>query len=467
MRDVISRHSSRLDLCVRLLDAMALLIAGALAGRLYFGHALIDAAPIHTMLLYLCAGLAFLLFRRVDLYQSRRGKSMADMLLRLAGAWSMALFIGVLFSFLIHQTGALSRLWLCYWFLLGLAMLMCFRALAYSVLNYLRKKGLNSKRVLIVGYGPIGREMHRRALQQNWCGYEVKAVQAEDPDPILDEAGVARVATPAAIASYVAAHAIDEIWITLPLSASARLCEVQLLLRNSLVDIRWVPDTLSMHILSNRMVDFLGFPAVELNRPRSRDVNGLIKDGFDRVFALAVLLALAPVFAVLAAAIKRASPGPVLFRQPRLGLDGKTFMVYKFRSMHVHHEPARVTQAKRDDPRAFALGRWMRRTSIDELPQFLNVLIGDMSVVGPRPHALQHNEQYKDLLESYMLRHRVKPGITGWAQIHGYRGETDTVDKMANRVKFDLHYIQHWSLWLDLHIIVWTALKGWTGKNAY
>ncbi|HEV2609943.1 MAG TPA: sugar transferase, partial [Noviherbaspirillum sp.] len=153
--------------------------------------------------------------------------------------------------------------------------------------------------------------------------------------------------------------------------------------------------------------------------------------------------------------------------QPRLGLNGKKFNVYKFRSMKMHQEHGVVKQATKDDPRITPIGAFLRRTSLDELPQFINVLLGDMSVVGPRPHALQHNEMYKDLLEMYMLRHRVKPGITGWAQIHGHRGETDTVDKMAKRVQFDLHYIQNWSLWMDIRIIIWTAFKGWTGKNAY
>jgi putative colanic acid biosysnthesis UDP-glucose lipid carrier transferase len=172
-------------------------------------------------------------------------------------------------------------------------------------------------------------------------------------------------------------------------------------------------------------------------------------------------------FIVIAIAIKRSSPGPIFFRQPRLGLNGRQFNVYKFRTMKVHQEHHKVTQATKGDPRLTSIGGFLRRTSLDELPQFINVLLGDMSVVGPRPHALQHNEMYKDLLEMYMLRHRVKPGITGWAQIHGHRGETDTVDKMAKRVQFDLHYIQNWSLWMDVRIIVWTAFKGWTGKNAY
>ncbi len=193
-----------------------------------------------------------------------------------------------------------------------------------------------------------------------------------------------------------------------------------------------------------------------------------IKDVFDRLFALAVLVLLSPLLLSLALAIRATSPGPVLFRQLRLGLDGRPFHVYKFRSMRMHREAdGQLTQATRGDPRITPLGHFMRRTSLDELPQFLNVLRGDMSVVGPRPHALVHNDIYRQRLAQYMLRHSVKPGITGWAQIHGLRGETDTDDKMARRLEHDLHYIRHWSFWLDIKIVCWTAIHGWTHRNAY
>jgi putative colanic acid biosynthesis UDP-glucose lipid carrier transferase len=208
-------------------------------------------------------------------------------------------------------------------------------------------------------------------------------------------------------------------------------------------------------------------PVVELNHPASSGAPGVIKAIFDRVFAAVVLVLLSPLLLAIALAIRLDSPGPVLFRQPRLGLNGRRFEVLKFRSMRIHQDDQRVTQATRDDPRVTAIGRLLRRTSLDELPQFLNVLMGDMSVVGPRPHALPHNDLYKDKLSMYMQRHRVKPGITGWAQINGHRGETDTDEKMAHRVQFDLYYIQHWSFWMDLKIILWTAFKGWTSQNAY
>jgi len=182
MQDLISRNSSRLEFSMRLLDVVVLNIAGQLAGLIHFNTSLVNAEPIHTVLLYFCSGLVFFLFPQFDVYASWRGRSMPEMVLQLAASWGLVLLIAVIFSFLIHHVGALSRLWVFYWFLVGLIFLVFSRAAAYSTLTYLRKKGLNSKRVVIVGYGSIGREMHRRALQQDWYGYEVKAVHADDLD---------------------------------------------------------------------------------------------------------------------------------------------------------------------------------------------------------------------------------------------------------------------------------------------
>ncbi|HJV87006.1 MAG TPA: undecaprenyl-phosphate glucose phosphotransferase [Noviherbaspirillum sp.] len=468
MRDFIITNSSRLELSMRLMDILVLEIAGAVAGLIHFHIPLSETPPIHVVLLHFGCALAFLVFPQLDLYGSWRGRSLWDMFLRLAASWALVLLIGLFFSFLIHHVGNVSRLWMFYWYGIGVAFLVTYRAAAYFALRFLRTKGLNNKRVVIVGYGSTGREMHRRAMEQDWAGYDVKAVHAapEDAGKILDPS-VAHLGSLEDIPSYVEANHIHEIWITLPLLASPKLQELQYLLRNTLVDIRWVPDILGVQMLSNKIGNFLGLPAVDLNQPISSGLNGIVKEIFDRVFATVALVLLLPLFIVIAIAIKRSSPGPVFFRQPRLGLNGRTFNVYKFRTMKVHEEKDKVTQATKNDPRITSIGAFLRRTSLDELPQFINVLFGDMSVVGPRPHALQHNEMYKDLLETYMLRHRVKPGITGWAQIHGLRGETDTVDKMAARVKFDLHYIQNWSLWMDIRIIIWTAFKGWTGTNAY
>jgi len=186
------------------------------------------------------------------------------------------------------------------------------------------------------------------------------------------------------------------------------------------------------------------------------------------LLALLILLLISPLMLLIALGVKLTSPGPVLFKQKRLGWDGQPFKVYKFRSMVVHREEGGLlTQASMGDVRVTPFGAFLRRTSLDELPQFFNVLRGTMSIVGPRPHAIEHNEQYKELVDDYMRRHKVKPGITGWAQINGWRGETDTLEKMRKRVEYDLYYIENWSLWFDLRIILLTVFKGFVNKNAY
>jgi putative colanic acid biosynthesis UDP-glucose lipid carrier transferase len=471
MQDLINKNSSRLEWTLRIIDISAIGLAGKIAAFIRFSGPVDSASPIHLVLLYFCSLLAFLLFSQFGMYKSWRGRSVPAMYFRLAAIWALVLLVGLFFSFLINHVGELSRLWLFYWFLIGTVLLLAVRSLVYSGLRTLRKSGMNSKRVVIVGYGRIGQEIHRRALRQDWFGYEVKAVQADTEDrKHVDTASVVHLNSIDDIPEFVANNEIDEIWIALSMSASGQLQKLQYLLRNALVDIRWIPDTLGIQMLSHKVGDFMGFPAVDLNRPVTDGLNGIAKEMFDKCFSLVALILLLPLFVFIGIGIKLSSPGPILFKQPRHGLNGKKFNVYKFRSMNIHQEnvaAGTVTQAKKNDARTTRFGRFLRRTSLDELPQFINVLLGDMSIVGPRPHALQHNEMYKDRLEMYMLRHRVKPGITGWAQIHGYRGETDTIDKMEKRVQFDLYYIRNWSLWMDIRIILWTAFKGWTGSNAY
>ena len=472
MRELLKVNSSVLALCMRLLDLMVLLVAGQLATLVRFQAALADVPPIHSIMTYFCAALVFLLFPQLALYASWRDRPLTELALRLFMSWSVVLLAGVIFSFLIHHVGELSRLWVLYWLVIGTGMLVACRSAVYIALRKLRAKGRNSRRVVIVGYNQTGREMHRRADQQSWCGYQIVGVHAgaieqDSAAPLPSSSLVTNIDTLDAIPAFVSGHAIDEVWITLPMAAAAEVQALHFLLQRVLADVRWIPNILPMQVPHMQMADFLGFPALDLNVPVSDGNQGLAKMFFDKLFSAAVLVAIAPLMALIAIGVKCSSPGPVLFKQPRLGLNGRRFDVYKFRTMAVHREDRGVTQASRDDVRITRFGAFLRQRSLDELPQFFNVLLGDMSVVGPRPHALAHNDHYKELLEQYMLRHRVKPGITGWAQINGHRGETDTIDKMAKRVQFDLYYIQHWSLWMDLRIVLRTVWSGWRGENAY
>ncbi len=259
-----------------------------------------------------------------------------------------------------------------------------------------------------------------------------------------------------------------EIWICVPLEMGETVRLLFYALRNHTAEVRFIPDFQDMHLLNHRMSEVADHYAIDLSVSPMSGMSRFLKRSEDIVIGLLISLLILPVCFAIALAIKMNSPGPVLFKQYREGSNGRFFKVYKFRSMYVHQEEGdQVTQAQKNDSRITSVGAFLRRTSLDELPQFYNVLQGRMSIVGPRPHALAHNDQYKKLVESYMRRHKVKPGITGWAQVNGLRGETDTLHKMQRRVEHDLWYIDNWSLWLDLKIIFLTIFKGFINKNAY
>jgi putative colanic acid biosynthesis UDP-glucose lipid carrier transferase len=225
---------------------------------------------------------------------------------------------------------------------------------------------------------------------------------------------------------------------------------------------------LGLTLLNHSVSELLGFPIIDLNVDRMQGMNRWLKEIEDKVLGAMFFLVALPVVALIAVLIKLTSRGPVLFKQRRIGWDGKPFTIYKFRTMVNHHEPVgTLLQAQRNDARFTRVGRWLRRFSLDEVPQIYNVLQGRMSLVGPRPHAVEHDSIYQRQIEGYIRRNRVKPGITGWAQINDLRGEIETLDDMARRVKHDLYYIEHWSLWLDLRILLATFLKIFLSKKAW
>ncbi len=260
---------------------------------------------------------------------------------------------------------------------------------------------------------------------------------------------------------------VDYIYITLPMKAENRIVELVNALSDTTASVYMVPNFFVFDLLHGKMTSFDGLPVLSLHESPFFGVDGWVKRLEDILVASLILAIIAVPMALIALGVKLSSPGPVLFKQRRYGLNGAVVEVWKFRSMTVCEDGAKVVQAQKGDSRVTPFGAFLRRTSLDELPQFINVLQGQMSVVGPRPHAVAHNEQYRRLIRGYMLRHKVKPGITGWAQISGWRGETETLDKMEMRVKHDLEYVQNWSLWLDIKIIFLTVFKGFINKNAY
>jgi putative colanic acid biosysnthesis UDP-glucose lipid carrier transferase len=269
------------------------------------------------------------------------------------------------------------------------------------------------------------------------------------------------------LASYVKQNRINVIYLSLPMATQPRIIDLLDQLRDTTASIYFVPDIFVTDLIQGRMDAVGDIPVVAVCETPFMGSNGLVKRLSDIVFTLLILLLTFPVLLLIALAIKLTSPGPIIFKQRRYGLDGNEIIVYKFRSMTVCEDGELVQQARRNDQRVTPLGGFLRKTSLDEMPQFINVLQGRMSVVGPRPHAIAHNEEYRKLVKGYMVRHKVKPGITGWAQINGYRGETDTLDKMKKRIEYDLDYLRHWSLRFDMSIIIKTVLVVFKDRNAY
>ena len=269
------------------------------------------------------------------------------------------------------------------------------------------------------------------------------------------------------LSEFVRKNSIDIIYIALPMSSQPRVLDLLDSLKDTTVSIYFVPDIFIFDLIQARIDDVGGIPVVAVCETPFSGFNGLIKRASDIIFSIVILILISPLFLAVAIGVKLSSKGPILFKQRRYGLDAHEILVYKFRSMTVTENGDKVTQATKHDARITPFGRFIRRTSLDELPQFFNVLQGRMSIVGPRPHAVAHNEMYRKVIKGYMIRHKVKPGITGWAQVNGLRGETDTVDKMEARIQYDLDYLRQWSLALDTKIIVRTVILVFKDRNAY
>lgn len=321
---------------------------------------------------------------------------------------------------------------------------------------------------IIVGAGPLGAKVARALQESREEGRDfIGWFDDRTDDRVGSDTAAGTLGTLKDVAPYILAHGIKEVYITLPLGSQPRIVALLESVQGTTASIFFVPDVFGISIIQGRLQDMNGVPVVGICETPFTGTNELVKRVSDIVLASIILLLISPLLLVIAAAVKLSSPGPVIFKQRRNGLDGGEITVYKFRTMTTQDNGPVIEQATKDDPRITPLGAWLRRTSLDELPQFVNVLQGRMSIVGPRPHAVAHNEMYRELIRAYMVRHKVKPGITGWAQINGLRGETETIDKMKARVEYDLEYLRNWSLGLDLQIIVRTVRLVFFDRNAH
>ena len=321
---------------------------------------------------------------------------------------------------------------------------------------------------IVVGGGALGVKVAKALAESVDYGVDfIGYFDDRTDDRLHSEASAQRLGGLKDVAAYVTAHSVREVYITLPLGSQPRIVELLEDVQGTTASLFFVPDVFGISIIQGRLQDMNGVPVVGICETPFTGTNELVKRISDMVLATLILILIAPLLLVIAIGVKLSSPGPAIFRQRRNGLDGGEIVVYKFRSMKSQDNGPMVRQATKDDPRITPFGAFIRRTSLDELPQFINVLQGRMSIVGPRPHAVAHNEEYRRLIKAYMVRHKVKPGITGWAQVNGHRGETDTIEKMQARVEYDLEYLRNWSLGLDLQIIVRTIRLVFFDRKAY
>lgn len=400
------------------------------------------------------------------LYDPMRGRSSTIERQRVLRASSLAMLVFTAVSFLLFEKAfSLSRLMLLEFWGLATAGLVVERAVVREVLREARRRGYNQRHVLIVGDGELGQGVAERMAQHRELGLKVRGFLTDDPAKVGTQVASRPILGLWDDVSRIAAQeGVDQVVLALPFEHLPRLGSLLATLDGALVDVKVVPDIERFVSLRSGIEDFGGLPVISLRATPLSGWGRVLKRVMDVAVSAAALVLLAPVFALIALLVKLTSRGPVFFAQDRMGLDGRVFRVWKFRTMRADAESATgPVWAVPDDPRRTGLGAFLRRTSLDELPQLLNVLLGEMSLVGPRPERPVFIEEFRSRIPRYMLRHMVQAGMTGWAQVHGWRGNTP----IEKRIQFDLYYIENWSLLLDLKILLLTFVRGFVDRNAY
>jgi putative colanic acid biosynthesis UDP-glucose lipid carrier transferase len=395
---------------------------------------------------------------------ARETGSAGELMLDIVTGWLAIVALLLLLGWASRTLGVFDQRVLLAWALGTPATLFAAHRLVPRVLpRLLAAEGLR-KTAVIAGANELGRGLAARLRANPVHGVRFAGYFDDRAPSRINENVLGPIA---ALGDYVRAHNIEIIYIALPMASQPRILKVLEELRNTTASIYFVPDIFVFDLIQARVDSIGDLPVVAVCETPFYGFNGLVKRISDYLLASVILVLIAPLLAAIAVGVKLSSPGPVLFKQRRYGVDGRKIVVYKFRTMTVAEDGDVVRQATKNDARITRFGAFLRKTSLDELPQFINVLQGRMSVVGPRPHAVAHNELYRKLIRGYMIRHKVRPGITGLAQVNGLRGETDTVEKMKARIDYDLAYLRSWSVLLDLQIVLKTVVVVLRKQNAY
>ena len=453
----------------RLMDLWGAAASGLAAAAATFG----DDSWSGTALTVLVIGclVATQSFNALGIYRSDRVARPAMDLPRVLLGWIITFLCLVAFLFALKASHEISRLWLLLWFLFGTVGLLATRVATAYVVARGPVAAMLVRQVAIVGTGEDAARL-ATIMGAGEPGFRLAAVYALDGQvPSLLPPGAHRLTGLTELEDAIRASAIDKVVLAVPPSSGEVLGNLLPALRCLPIEVGWAPDLPDFRAPILGLTDLGGVPVFRLSERPLDGWRAIVKGIEDRVLAGILLALAAPAYVLIAAAIKLDSPGPVFYRQQRRGFSREPIAVLKFRSMYSElcdrPDADVVRQATRGDPRVTRIGRILRRTSLDELPQLFNVLRGEMSLVGPRPHAVAHDQHYGKLIDNYLGRHRVKPGITGWAQVHGYRGETSNLEQMRRRVELDLYYIDHWSIWLDAQILFRTLIVGFVHRQAY
>ena len=460
---ILKPHAPLFALILRGSDPLIVFVVGLAAYRLYLG----DFWPPERYLLFLLGGVLVLVavFPLFRLYEPQRGASLGDEMRRLLLAWS---FIGALAGsalFATKSADSFSRAWVGLCLAGSFAATAALRVATRVGLRLLRQRGYNLRHVVIVGAGKLGRLIADQLRVATWAGLKVTGFY--DDDPTLHGTLVAGHPVFGPIDQLGGESAIvgvDQVWIALPLRAEARIRDVLTALREHSVEVRFVPDIYGFHLLNHSLTDVAGLPVVSLTETPMSGMNSVIKAAEDYTLAALSLVCTAPLWLAIALGIKLSSRGPVLYSQDRVTWKGERFAMLKFRTMPMHAEDeSGPVWSQHGERRATGLGAFLRRFSLDELPQLVNVLRGEMSLVGPRPERPEFVAQFRKEIPGYMQKHLVKAGITGWAQVNDLRGDSD----LTKRIQFDLYYIENWSLWFDLRILTLTIWRVFSSQNAH
>ncbi|WP_349745216.1 undecaprenyl-phosphate glucose phosphotransferase [Roseateles cavernae] len=436
-------------------------------GIIVLSYLLVNAffdEPVLRSTLTLCLLIFALTFPGRNRFAEHPASAGIDVL----SSWLMLLAILALCGYATSSMGYFENEVLLWWAIITPLAQMVAVEIGRRLRRWMGARPEARRSAVIVGAGPLGAKVARALRDGSDSGIDFLGYFDDRQDERLHpDASNRLLGTLAQVSEQVRALGVREVYITLPLGSQPRIVQLLEQLQGTTASLFFVPDVFGISIIQGRLQDMNGVPVVGICETPFTGTNELIKRISDMVLASLILVLISPIMLALAIGVKLSSPGPIIFKQRRNGLDGEEIIVYKFRSMRAMDNGTVVKQATKGDPRITKFGAFIRRTSLDELPQFINVLQGRMSIVGPRPHAVAHNEEYRQLIKAYMVRHKVKPGITGWAQVNGLRGETDTIDKMKARVEYDLEYLRNWSLGLDLQIIVRTVRLVLFDRHAY